>query len=882
MSRLKFKLMLFLFIIIALFMMCVFTYFLTIDDGSYKGKTSATGGSSTTGTTGGTTGTTTPEDEVSDISDVRYVLEELLNGITIDSIDKKDGGGYAYYTRSKDNKKIKLEEKIDEIFKQYPEAYGKILSYISNDEIQKVEKEKGIEDSSSIEEKKEKKAKELIKKFVKAEIIGKYPDLRTEKDIRDKKEIDENELQGGIKVVRNNSNEKPYIYDEEKIEYVITEDTPILTYVPYAEFDQRLKEAETEEDIKYIFSLKYSDGDKRKVDIVVGGWTKVTTEVVHTTSEGGYNRTETINYTFHEIKINYQDSLKKYVMPAGTLWSLLVTGESFDFVEKLADLAINNTEIVIEAQDSISIDVETTVETYTTQETRYYTVTAEDGTTTTHSDTVNIYHTITTTVTTEQSNTKLELVFAETWVAIYKKNYNIISVSEKLEYKEDWIDSAEWEELEDVELEHTVEKSENPNDDKEYEELKNKIIEEVTEEKCKEILIKNVEKLSKENLLYYFFEWNTEPKTYDVFAEYMYNYAKGGFVDKYIVNNFLKFSDINSYVNNFWKNRTEEIEEFYSEKEMKKDDIKDELYDFLKSTSKGMITLASAEIEIKKSEVDRKVTTNIQTIVKSNSNQSNFSLVQERQYVDKEHNFITYLNNSGRTKEIILNTTSWLFEMLKGHEKTADMIDLFKYLFNKAIDENYVGTFLYNFIEYDFTDFENSQMSSGTNCPRYYQNDERWKNNSYNYTRDDGTTGTIGGGGCGACALAMAVSGLTGKTVTPDEIVAYLNNLGINTVTNGTECAKKIAQMYGLTYEHISRADVDAINKALDSGKCLIFSVKANDIYTGDGHYIMCNGKDETGGYYVLESAHYYETDRPYAFEQVFTPGNQGIFVLGK
>lgn len=94
-------------------------------------------------------------------------------------------------------------------------------------------------------------------------------------------------------------------------------------------------------------------------------------------------------------------------------------------------------------------------------------------------------------------------------------------------------------------------------------------------------------------------------------------------------------------------------------------------------------------------------------------------------------------------------------------------------------------------------------------------------------------------------------------------------------------CAKAVAEKYGLTYEHISRENQSAVNKALDSGKCLIFSIKANGIYTGNGHFIMCVGREGTS-YYVLESGHYYNTDKPYAFGQVFSNGVQGVFVLGR
>ena len=43
----------------------------------------------------------------------------------------------------------------------------------------------------------------------------------------------------------------------------------------------------------------------------------------------------------------------------------------------------------------------------------------------------------------------------------------------------------------------------------------------------------------------------------------------------------------------------------------------------------------------------------------------------------------------------------------------------------------------------------------------------------------------------------------------------------------------------------------------------------------------MCNGRDSEG-YYVLESGRYYETDKPYKYSEVFSPGAQGVFVLGR
>lgn len=167
--------------------------------------------------------------------------------------------------------------------------------------------------------------------------------------------------------------------------------------------------------------------------------------------------------------------------------------------------------------------------------------------------------------------------------------------------------------------------------------------------------------------------------------------------------------------------------------------------------------------------------------------------------------------------------------------------------------------------------------TTGLSCPRYYQNDGKWASNPYNY----GPGKTIGTGGCGACALAMGVSGLLEEDITPDVIVNYLNSINMNTVYNGAGSAEAIAKKYGLTYQLIDRNNKSAINHALDAGKVCIFSIDANGIYTGGGHFIMCNGRSGDQ-YYVLESGHYYETDKGYTYNQVFSPGVQGVFVLGR
>lgn len=164
--------------------------------------------------------------------------------------------------------------------------------------------------------------------------------------------------------------------------------------------------------------------------------------------------------------------------------------------------------------------------------------------------------------------------------------------------------------------------------------------------------------------------------------------------------------------------------------------------------------------------------------------------------------------------------------------------------------------------------------SKGVPCPRYYQGDERWGGHRY-----EGKT--IRERGCGCCGLAMAVTGLTGKKVLPSDIADFLNSKGVGTVNNGAKSVKYVCQKYSLKYTTVSRSNKKKIDSYLSRGAVILMSIKANGIYTGGGHYILCVGKD-SAGYYVLESGRFYETDKPYKFSQVFSLGNQGPFVIYK
>ena len=185
-----------------------------------------------------------------------------------------------------------------------------------------------------------------------------------------------------------------------------------------------------------------------------------------------------------------------------------------------------------------------------------------------------------------------------------------------------------------------------------------------------------------------------------------------------------------------------------------------------------------------------------------------------------------------------------------------------------------------------------------------------WANLPYN-------GGDVAGNACGACALANAISGQLKQEITPDIIVSFLNSKGLCTVSNAVGCVNVLADKYTdvlfmdingdspkfscwncgeMSYKPTSRTqsiDMDKVDEWLDMGACLVFSIGPNTAWGGrnnSGHFVCCYGRD-SDGYYVTDSRFFapyekngvtvtYGIDEPMEWEQVFTGGVQGPFVV--
>lgn len=128
------------------------------------------------------------------------------------------------------------------------------------------------------------------------------------------------------------------------------------------------------------------------------------------------------------------------------------------------------------------------------------------------------------------------------------------------------------------------------------------------------------------------------------------------------------------------------------------------------------------------------------------------------------------------------------------------------------------------------------------NIPYYSQADKRWGSVSY------GKVGTIYSSGCGPTSLAMVVSGLTGRAITPDIMASWSVRNGYRIEGNGSAWALMTAggERWGLKVQPISRVDGASIAQALSEGRPIVASMGKGS-FTNGGHFIVLRGITEAG-----------------------------------
>ena len=144
--------------------------------------------------------------------------------------------------------------------------------------------------------------------------------------------------------------------------------------------------------------------------------------------------------------------------------------------------------------------------------------------------------------------------------------------------------------------------------------------------------------------------------------------------------------------------------------EEKKGAETEETYDFVE----GNINSIDTKVYHATVNKNRKTTNTVETTEYKSSPGKTIEKTNKKTNEDsEEENFVTIFlkDECMKARKLILEVPSWLYEILASSEKTADMIDLTKYLLYKATGNDY-GVKEYDFNVYEPSDFE--EVDTGT------------------------------------------------------------------------------------------------------------------------------------------------------------------------
>jgi hypothetical protein len=161
--------------------------------------------------------------------------------------------------------------------------------------------------------------------------------------------------------------------------------------------------------------------------------------------------------------------------------------------------------------------------------------------------------------------------------------------------------------------------------------------------------------------------------------------------------------------------------------------------------------------------------------------------------------------------------------------------------------------------------------------PIYSQYDPAWKDKPY-------SSSTIGESGCGPSAMAMIITALTGKTVTPVDTAAYAAAQNQYEAGSGSRwtIAPVLAEHWGLKANLIG-ADVAKITATLQAGGLVAAPGHGADPYTSHGHYIVIRGVTASGKFKVGDSGHSDTSDKEWdAAQLVSQMHGGGVYAITK
>ena len=131
--------------------------------------------------------------------------------------------------------------------------------------------------------------------------------------------------------------------------------------------------------------------------------------------------------------------------------------------------------------------------------------------------------------------------------------------------------------------------------------------------------------------------------------------------------------------------------------------------------------------------------------------------------------------------------------------------------------------------------------------PYFNQADEAWAAAPFGVD-------PVGSHGCGPTALSMAVSGLTGETVTPAEMAAWTAGAGQAAPNSGSylTIVEVTAEHFGLNYAPVEPLDAETLCSQLRAGGVMV-ALMGPGHFTNGGHFILLHGVTLSGEVLVAD-----------------------------
>jgi hypothetical protein len=146
----------------------------------------------------------------------------------------------------------------------------------------------------------------------------------------------------------------------------------------------------------------------------------------------------------------------------------------------------------------------------------------------------------------------------------------------------------------------------------------------------------------------------------------------------------------------------------------------------------------------------------------------------------------------------------------------------------------------------------------------YNQCDSEWADNAFG-------SSTICGGGCGPSALAMAITALGGKKVTPADVVRVANiynvhvdglgssHIGLGNLSNKPEA---ISAWGSFASEKVNSVTIESFNEYFAKGYAIFGAGSGGSPYSSGGHYILIRGVTSDGKWKIGDSGHSDTSDK--------------------